>query len=265
MAMATKMIDRMTWEDFQDNCESKTVAVIPLGSVELEGPHLPLGVDTIAAHALSERLDGMPGVLVGPTLPIGYSKWFMPFAGTISLEMETLIRVLDEYARSLIAHGVKRLLFFNAHRGNNAAIEAVARTLIAERKASVAMINIWKLVGDLAAKPENQIEERRFTHAGEAMTSVIMALAPEAVVAKKIAADKPKSPLASAFKVKNSVGDAEFQGSVQVLFQDLRHITESGTMGDPSGASPEKGHILTEKIVAYTRAFIQEFQKLSLN
>jgi creatinine amidohydrolase len=262
--MKTAMITRMTWENFRDAIDAETVAVIPIGSVELEGPHLPLGVDTIAAGTLAAGLDGLPGVLVGPTLPLGYSKWFMPFAGTISLELETLIRVLDEYARSLIAHGVKRLLFFNAHRGNNAAIEAVARTLIAEKKAHVAMVNVWKLVNDLAAAPENQIDEGRFSHAGEAMTSVIMALAPETVVTEKLAADKPKSPLGSAFKVKNSLGDTEFQGSVQILFQDLRQITETGTMGDPSGASPEKGRRLTEQIAAYTRAFIQEFQKLPL-
>jgi creatinine amidohydrolase len=263
--MKTAIMTRMTWEDFRDAIDAETVAVIPIGSVELEGPHLPIGVDTIAARNLSERLDGVPGVLVGPTLPIGYSKWFMPFAGTISLEMETLIRVLDEYARSLIAHGVKRLLFFNAHRGNNAAIEAVARGLIAEGKARAAMINVWKLVNDLAADPENQIDERRFTHAGEAMTSVIMALAPETVAAAKIAADRPKSPPGSAFKVKNSLGETEFQGSVQILFQDLHRITDSGTMGDPSGAGTEKGRNLAEQVVAYTRAFIREFQKLPLD
>jgi creatinine amidohydrolase len=259
------MIADMTWEAFRDAVEVDTVAVIPVGSIELEGPHLPLGVDTIVARALAHSLDGIPGVLIGPTLPIGYSKWFMPFAGTISLEMETLIRVLDEYARSLIAHGVRRLLFLNAHRGNNPAIEAVARTLIAERKAHVAMINVWKLVNDLAAAPENQIDEGRFSHAGEAMTSVIMALAPETVVTEKLSADKLKSPLGGTFKVKNSLGDTEFQGSVQTLFQDLRQITETGTMGDPSGASPEKGRRLTEQIAAYTRAFIREFQKLPLD
>lgn len=263
--MKTAMITRMTWENFRDAIDAETVAVIPIGSVELEGPHLPLGVDTIAAEALAAGLDGLPGVLVGPTLPLGYSKWFMPFAGTISLELETLIRVLDEYARSLIAHGVKRLLFLNAHRGNNAAIEAVARTLIAEGGTRVAMINVWKLVNDLAAAPENQIEERRFTHAGEAMTSVIMTLAPETVVTEKLSADMPRSPSGSAFKVKNSLGDTEFQGSVQTLFQDLRQITKTGTMGDPATASPEKGRGLTEQIAAYTRKFIREFQKLPLD
>lgn len=263
--MKTTIVSQMTWAAFRDAIDPGTVAVIPVGSVELEGPHLPLGVDTIVARALAEGLDGMTGVLVAPTLPIGYSKWFMPFAGTISLELDTLIRVLDEYARSLIAHGIKRLLFFNAHRGNNAAIEAVARTLIGEKKASVAMINVWKLVNDLSTGPEYQIKERRFSHAGEAMTSVVMALAPETVVTEKIAADKPKSPPASAFNVKNTLGETEFQGSVQILFQDLRHITASGIMGDPSAASPEKGRHLNEQIVAYTKAFIREFQKLPLD
>jgi len=262
--MPKTMIAEMTWENFRDAVNEDTVAVIPVGSIELEGPHLPLGVDTIVARALARSLDGIPGVLIGPTLPIGYSKWFMPFAGTISLEIETLIRVLGEYAAGLIAHGVRRLVFLNAHRGNNAAIEAVAHTLIAEKNVRVAMLSVWKLVNDLAAAPESGILERRFTHAGEAMTSVMLALAPETVVFDKISADRVKSPAASAFAVKNSLGETGFQGSVQIIFQDIRQVTDTGTMGDPSAASSEKGAALIEQITGYARAFIEEFRKLSL-
>jgi creatinine amidohydrolase len=262
--MKTTMIANMTWEAFRDAVDADTVAVIPVGSIELEGPHLPLGVDTIVARALARSLDGIPGVLIGPTLPIGYSKWFMPFAGTISLELETLIRVLGEYAASLIAHGVRRLVFFNAHRGNNAAIEAVAHTLIAEKKVRVGMLSVWKLVNDLAANPENGIVERRFTHAGEAMTSVILALAPEMVMAEKMSADRVKSPAGSAFVVKNSLGETEFQRSVQIVFQDIRQVTDTGTMGDPSASDAGKGAALIGQITDYARAFIAEFKKLPL-
>jgi creatinine amidohydrolase len=262
--MPTAMIARMTWEDFRDRVDAHSVAVIPIGSVELEGPHLPLGVDTLTAEAVARGLDGAPGVLIGPTLPVGYSKWFMPIAGTISLEMETLIRVLSDYAGSLIAHGVRRILFLNAHRGNNAAIEAVAHSLIAEKMVRVAMINIWKQANDLAAAPDSGIAEGRFTHAGEVMTSVIMALAPEAVKADRIRADRVASPPGSAFKVRNSLGETEFDGSVQILFQDIRQVTGTGTMGDPGPASAAKGGSLIQAITAYSRNFVAELRKLGL-
>ena len=151
----------MTWEAFKAAVDDTTVAVIPLGSTELEGTHLPLGVDTIVARGVSRRLAGEKGVLVGPVLPIGYSKWFMPFPGTLSLESDTLTRVLMEYGEGLIAHGVRRIVFLNSHRGNNACVETVARTLVQTRKIKVGMLSIWKLANDLIAKQPGLIDEGR--------------------------------------------------------------------------------------------------------
>ena len=262
--MSGKSIARMTWKAFREAVGDETVAVIPMGSVELEGSHLPLGVDTIAAEALAKSLVNLPGVLVGPTLPIGYSKWFMPFPGTITLETETLIRVLLEYARSLIAHGVRRLVFLNAHKGNNACIESAARTLIAEDRVRVAMLSVWKLAHDLAAVRQKKIAEGRFTHAGEIMTSVIMALDPEAVDKAQMAPGKVRSPKDSAFRVINSLGETDFMGSVQTIFQDIRQVTDSGILGDPTAASADKGEAILETISQYAGAFIAEFRKLPL-
>lgn len=254
----------MTWEEFRDKVNSKTVIVVPVGSTELEGTHLPLGVDTIMADGVAAKLKGEPGVLIGPTLPIGYSKWFKPFPGTISLEHDTLTRVFLEYCTCLIDNGVKRIVFLNSHRGNNSCIEVAARTLIMERKVRIGMLSIWKLANDLTSKESGMIKEGKFTHAGEIMTSTIMALEPEAVVIDKIAQDSVKSPSGSVFKVKNSLGDTDFQGCVQTIYQDIKDITDTGVMGNPTAASAEKGELILNLITDYARAFIQEFRNLSV-
>lgn len=261
--MPTRLIAQLTWQEFRDNLNDNTIVIVPVGSIELEGLHLPLGVDTIVAQSLALALSDIPEVLIGPTLPIGYSKWFMPFPGTISLELDTLIHVLYEYASSLISHGVRRLVFLNAHRGNNGAIESVAHKLISERKIHVAMLNIWKLANDLSIQKNCHIQERRFTHAGEIMTSLMLALDSEKVAVDKMVADQVKSPEGSAFKIINSLGETEFKGSVQTVFQDIRQITNSGTMGDPSKASLEKGKALLNEMITYICAFIEEFRKLN--
>lgn len=263
--MNTPLIARMTWEAFRDAVGPRTVALIPIGSVELEGTHLPLGVDTLTAEALATSIGPLPGLLVGPTLPVGYSKWFMPFPGTISLETETLIRVLLEYARSLIAHGVRRIVFFNAHKGNNACIESAARTLTAEDKVRVGMLSVWKLAHDLAAVRDGRIVEGRFTHAGEIMTSVMMAVAPDTVDRARMAPGKAKSPSDSAFRVVNSLGDTDFMGSVQTVYQDIRQVTDTGILGDPTAATADTGAAVLDALTVYTRAFIEEFQKLPLD
>ncbi|MCG6894320.1 MAG: creatininase family protein [Desulfobacteraceae bacterium] len=263
--MTSSFISEMTSEAFREAAGTDTVAVIPMGSTELEGPHLPLGVDTIAADGVAKRLNGEPGVLIGPTLSIGYSKWFLPFAGTISLETETLIRVLVEYVESLAGAGIRRFVFLNAHKGNNPCIESTARRLVAEHRVRVGMLSLWKLAHDLCAVRDRAIDEGRFTHAGEIMTATMMALAPETVVTGRITADQVKSPENSAFRVKNSLGETEFMDSVQIVYQDIRDVTDSGTMGDPTTATAEKGEAVVERITAYARAFLQEFRKLPID
>ncbi len=257
-------IASMTWEEFRDTVNATTVIVIPVGSTELEGTHLPLGVDTIMADGVAAKLAGEPGVLIGPTLPIGYSKWFNPFPGTISLEHDTLTRVFLEYCTCLVNHGVKHIVFLNSHRGNNSCIEAAARTLIVERKVRIGMLSIWKLANDLTSRKSGMIREGKFTHAGEIMTSSIMVLKPETVVIDKIAQDSVKSPAGSLFEVKNSLGDTAFQGCVQTIYQDIKDITDTGVMGDPTAASADKGESILKLVTDYARAFIQEFRNLAV-
>ncbi|HBF43366.1 MAG TPA: hypothetical protein DDW42_06995 [Desulfobacteraceae bacterium] len=253
----------MTWEEFRDAVDSKTVMVIPMGSTELEGPHLPLGVDTIVAEGVSRTLAEEEGVLIGPLLPIGYSKWFNPFPGTISLEQETLTRVLHEYCTCLINHGIRRLVFLNSHRGNNSSIETAARSLIMEHGVRIGMLSVWKLTNDLTAG-SGLIKEGKLAHAGEIMTSLILALKPGAVVTGKLKPDSVKSPEGSNFKVKNSLGETEFRDSIQIFYQDIRDVTDTGTMGDPTAASAEKGEKILNLVSDYVKAFLQEFRSLPI-
>ena len=149
----------------------------------------------------------------------------------------------------------------NAHKGNNSAIEVVSRNLIDAMPIGIGMINIWKLAGDLAAG-RGLIAEGGFTHAGEIMTSVMLALRPDSVVKEKMTADTPRSPVDLGFSVKNSLGDVEFRGSVQTVYQDIRAITGTGIMGNPLPASQEKGQIIIDLMVEYIKAYLEDFKKI---
>jgi creatinine amidohydrolase len=264
-SMEKSFLSDMTWMEFRQVVDSNTVAVIPTGSMELEGPHLPLGVDSITAEHISGKLDGDKGVVIAPLLPIGYSKWFNPFPGTISLEHETQVRLLTDYTTSLIRHGIRRIVFLNSHRGNNSAIEVVSRNLVEEYNVRIGMISVWKLANDLTAKHPGMINEGKFTHAGEIMTSLILAIRPDTVVKEHITGEKVKSPPNTKFIVKNSLGETLFQDCIQILYQDTRDVTEKGTMGDPTPATAEKGEKIIGMIVEYTKAFISEFRKLPIS
>ena len=259
--MAKYFMADMSWIEFQNALDENTVLVIPLGSIELEGPHLPLGVDTIAAEGVAQGLAGAQGVIIAPCLPLGYSKWFQPYAGTVSLEHDTLVRVLMDYCRSLASSGVKRVVFLNSHKGNNSAVEVAAHSLIKKSGLKVGMLNVWKLANDLTAG-KGLIDEGGFTHAGEIMTSLMLALKPEAVSFDQARPGMVKPLPGSALKPLNSTGDTAFRGVVQTVYQDIRQITDDGTLGDPSGATVEKGRAVLKLIVDYAKDFLQEFRRI---
>ena len=87
---------------------------------------------------------------------------------------------------------------------------------------------------------------------------------PETVVTSKIMPDRVKSPEGSAFEVKNSLGETAFKGSVQTVYQDIRNVTDTGIMGDPTAASAEKGEAVLKLITDYVRDFLREFRRLPI-
>ena len=71
-----------SWEEVSEMEREKRVILVPLGSVEQEGTHLPLGMDTYVAEALADAVAKSSSSLAGPSLPIGYSEWFFEFEGS---------------------------------------------------------------------------------------------------------------------------------------------------------------------------------------
>jgi len=104
--------------DVKDYLTHSDTIIIPLGSTEQHGPHLPLGADYFQALDLSKRISARTGVVVAPVLWVGYSPYHAGFPGTLSLQPETMERVLFEVAEYLVQHGFRRIMFFNGHGGN---------------------------------------------------------------------------------------------------------------------------------------------------
>ncbi len=152
-------------------------------------------------------------------------------------------------------------MFLNSHKGNNSAVEVAAHSLIKESGVKVGMLSLWKLANDLVAG-KGLIEEGGFTHAGEIMTSVVLALKPEAVSLAQARPGSVKPLTGTELKPLNSTGDTAFRGLVQTVFQDIRQITDNGILGDPSGATVEKGRAVLKLIVDYAKAFLQEFRRI---
>lgn len=196
----------LTWPEAAA-CSGR-VLVVPVGSTEQHGPHLPLSTDTDVAVALAERVAGRDDVVVAPALPYGASGEHAGFAGTLSIGQAALELLVVELVRSATA-SFRRVLVLSGH-GGNAEPLARATALLREEGRDV---RVWspRWRGD--------------AHAGRTETSVQLALQPHLV--------RPGR-------------QAGAIGPLHELLPELRRrgvagVSANGVLGDPSGADAEQG------------------------
>lgn len=214
------------------------VAVVPVGSIEQHGPHLPTQVDALLAGAIGLRAARLAAastpVVVTPTVWSGLAEHHMSLGGTLTLDLATFCAVLRCVCRSLARHGFKRILLLNGHGGNMAALTAFANEIGPELQLPVATATYWTLAKDaFAAILERQTTVR---HACEAETSMLLALAPDLVdMAKAADAVGPTEVELSAV-----AGDAAHR------YRSFKARTRHGAIGDPRAATAEKGERLLD-------------------
>jgi creatinine amidohydrolase len=208
------------------------LAVLPIGSLEQHGPHLPVITDTASASAAAIRgarlVAGEMPVLVLPGLWTGMSEHHLPFGGTISLNFSELRGVLSGIVRSLRAIGFARLLIVNGHGGNIEPLAVAARELAHEYGLPVIACTPWTLIRDRIAT----IADTRETpaHACEGETSVMMAIAGDIVRTDKFDEAVRQRPEPT----------ARYEGFSRFWsFAERAPVT--GVRGDPRPATAAKG------------------------
>ena len=212
--------------------QPNALAVLPIGSLEQHGPHLPVITDTASASAAAIRAallvaDEMP-VLVLPGLWTGMSEHHLPFGGTISLNFSELQGVLRGVVRSLRAIGFTRLLIVNGHGGNIEPLAVAARELAHEFGLPVVATTPWFATRDQVAKIAETAETP--AHACEGETSVMMAITPDLVRADKFDEAVRQRPEPT----------PRFEGLSRFWsFSERAPVT--GVRGDPRSATAAKG------------------------
>ena len=178
--MTKVFLPEMSFAEVEDILEQVELAIIPTGSNEGHGPHLPLKVDaatsTYVACQVAQQL--YPRVLVAPTLAVGHSPQHLEFPGSMTLRVETQIRVLQDYCQSLMGYGIRRFALVNGH-GNNMAVNAqAARRITEELGVRVASFAYWETIDREEIAKIN--EGRHYPgHADEFETSMILHICPE--------------------------------------------------------------------------------------
>jgi mycofactocin precursor peptide peptidase len=200
------------------------LVLVPVGSVEQHGPHLPLDTDTVVATAVAGELAPLMGGVVAPAVAYGASGEHQSFAGTISIGTDALVATLVEVGRSL-TEWAGRVVLVNGHGGNVPALRQAVELLRSEGR-DVAWVPCAVAGAD--------------AHAGRTETSLMLHLDPGRV---RLREARPG----------NAAGLAELMPAM--LAGGVAAVSPNGVLGDPTGASAEEGAALLRAMVvgAYDR------------
>jgi len=206
--------------------------LVPLGSTEQHGPHLPFSVDTVVAEAVVRAAGFRLGAVVAPALAYGSSGEHQQFAGTLSIGQDALRLLLTELVRSARTWAAQVVLV-TGHGGNAPALSEVVPTLRAEGH-DVAWLGLGPPDGSATAD----------AHAGRTETSLMLHLDPARVGA-----------------VDQVVGATEPIAEIMPRLRagELREVSPSGVLGDPRGATAAEGEALLARMVDEVVARIQLF------
>jgi creatinine amidohydrolase len=245
----------MTWQEAKEAVEQRRVVILPVGSTEAHGPHLPLDVDSHQAHHIASLLAERTDAVVAPALPYGYATTWMGFAGTMTLQAETFQTVVYELVSSLLAHGFRQIVILNGHRPNGTAIDVAARravdALAPDSTAQVTAQSYW----EPAAARIHELRKSRvggMGHACEFETSVQLATRPDLVHMDRL--DGVHTPLVGWDLV--APGDpARTYGRWPEPSAD-----HPAVFGDPSVASTESGRAFIAAVIEALVGFIEELK-----
>lgn len=250
--------DELTWAEINEAVLAKKVLLLPIGSTEQHGHHLPLDVDNFLARsvciAAAKRLPRQ--TLVMPTIPYGYNEHGLDFPGTIHVTYEHFIEYCLDVCKSVAYAGFERIIIIDGHGSNEHLCEFIARRATLETDSMVAS-TIWT---NLAIKAFEEVRESEFggaAHACELETSAYLYLEPSRVQMDKAedhyggAAGKQGSKFLSVDLTKG-------WGPMK-LIRWTSSATPNGVSGAPTLSTAEKGRAIIEGAADNLAEFIQEF------
>ena len=138
-------LEKMTWPAAEAYFKTHDTVIIPLGSLESHGRHMPLGTDTLIPQKILEIMEEKTDVMIAPVIPYGCTDYLSSFPGTVSLGHDVLYQLLTAVTKSLKAHGARRFIVINGHGGNIPPLDRVSLELY-KQGCLLAQMNWWQMV-----------------------------------------------------------------------------------------------------------------------
>jgi creatinine amidohydrolase len=242
----TVWFDELTMKEAQKFARMGRVIIIPVGSVEEHGGHLPLCTDSLQPESVALEVAGRSGCLVAPPLRYGVCNSTRGFPGTISVGFESLYRITKDVLEEFVRNGFRRILVLSGHAGqaHMAALRLAAQEVVwhyegerSDRRPRIMVCSDY----DFAYELKGKYFSDRDGHAGTIETSRVMAIRPDLV---KMRGRKsfPKLP------------------RFEVVAQPERYFP-SGVVGDPTVASRRKGRMINRYVVDNVVGLVEELMR----
>jgi creatinine amidohydrolase len=247
-------LSHLTWPEVKRLKVATKIVVLPLGSFEQHGHHLPLTTDTDLVTAVAHGVEHQrpKKILCLPALWPGHSTHHLFFPGTLSVSQQPYIQLVLELCRSIAGMGAKKVFLLNGHGGNDVPLRAALRELKTEfPQVRFVYASYWTLAA-ASIKAVRESELGGIGHACEMETSMMLHLHPERVKMKLARRDGPKhtDPYRRADM---------FYGRPVYFVNEFHEVSKTGTVGHPELATAEKGREFLTRIVADVTTFVDEF------
>jgi creatinine amidohydrolase len=268
-AKVRNYLPHMSWKEVEEALERTDMVIIPVGSMEQHGKHLPLGTDSYGAIEVCKLIAQRTEVLVAPAVLAGLSEHHMGFPGTLTLRPETLEAVVFDVAQSLIRHGFTKIIIYNGHGGNTTSVNSVIEKINQTTPATAVLLNDVELPEEVDPEPPIPYD----WHAGEEETSYMLYMTPSLVDMSH--AEKPVLTFPPIFE---KIEKLEGKGNLELvqwanLFRpkdsgkkaSSREMSNTGvfTSGDPANGTAERGRKDAERMVQAAVEFIEAWKTAS--
>lgn len=248
-AGSERLLGELTFPDVSRLLSARSVLVLPIGSIEQHGPHLPLNTDVLIAEALSQaivrRWADTFDLWQLPTVSISFAREHEWAAGTLSLSASGMLQLMADLGRTIRwSLPTRHLLILSGHGGNRGILEAALRDLRADARLNVCVFHPAALSDGLGAIPE--------IHGGKNETSIMLAIAPHLVRLDPLANEQPEP---DAGIIRERILDLAVTWPWS---SDDEKLARAGVIGDPRAATPEFGRELIDRATARAGDIIRQ-------
>ena len=203
--------------------QKKQIAIIPVGSIEQHGPHLPISTDSDIVTEISLRFSEKINGILLPTINYGISDEHFPFFN-LSVKKSTLSKMLDDICESLIKNGISRILIINGHYGNLDSLKGFERKK--KKNPKIKVFSYWKYMS------------REFDHAGNVETSIMLA------ISKNVKMKNAKKGFQT-----DGMSKQEISKINRLAQKSFPKVTGNGVWGDPTKSSAKLGRKIINEVV----------------